>query len=82
MIAGGAANRHWALKSPVPLRPRESEKGSTVLNGWNHFRLGGVTPYLIDSPDLIGLSPRAGAVSFRSWPGQVGGFYFGGCSSP
>ena len=32
MIAGGAAYRYWALKSPVPIRPRELEKGSTIVD--------------------------------------------------
>jgi hypothetical protein len=31
MIAGGAAYGYWALKSPVPIRPRELEKGSTIV---------------------------------------------------
>jgi hypothetical protein len=55
MIAGGAAYRYWALKSPVPIRAREPEKGSTVLTR-EPFRPAGINPYLIDSPDFIGLS--------------------------
>jgi hypothetical protein len=56
MIAGGTAYRHWALKSPVSIRPRELEKGSTV---WivELFRPPGIESALIDSPDFHGLSP-------------------------
>jgi hypothetical protein len=57
MIAGGAAYRYWALKSPVPIRPRELEKGSTVFGAPEPFRGGGVNLYLIESPDFHGLSP-------------------------
>jgi hypothetical protein len=57
MIAGGAAYRYWALKSPVPIRPRELEKGSTVVAGPELFRGCGIDVFLIDSPDFHGLSP-------------------------
>src|SRR4051812_46123287 len=55
MIAGGAAYGYWALKSPVPIRAREPEKGSTILR-WEPSRSGGVNPHLTDSPDFTGLS--------------------------
>jgi hypothetical protein len=57
MIAGGAAYRYWALKSPVHIRPREPEKGSTVRICWNEFGRSGFHPDLIDSPRLTGPSP-------------------------
>jgi hypothetical protein len=62
MIAGGAAYRYWALKSPVSVRPRELEKGSTIVVALELFRGGGINAYLIDSPDFHGLSspPRWG----------------------
>ena len=51
MIAGGAAYGYWALKSPVPIRAREPEKGSTISRR-EPTRPGGVNPHLIDSPDF------------------------------
>jgi hypothetical protein len=54
MIAGGAAYRYWALKSPVPIRAREPEKGSTIVRP-EPFRPDGINLYLIDSPDFHGL---------------------------
>jgi hypothetical protein len=44
MIAGGAAYRYWALKSPVPIRPRELEKGSTIVGSPELFRGNGINP--------------------------------------
>ncbi len=87
MIAGGAAYGYWALKSPVHIRPRELEKGSTVLDAPEPIRGGGVSPYLIDSPDFHGLSPPPRWGCFLSQSageppaGQQAGLYFGGCSS-
>jgi hypothetical protein len=51
IIAGGAAYPYWALKSPVLIRARELEKGSTVVSR-NHSGPGGINLYLIDSPDF------------------------------
>jgi hypothetical protein len=72
MIAGGAAYGYWALKSPVPIRAREPEKGSTIFAGRNRSGPAALNLYLIDSPDFSGLSAvRAGAFLFRGARGQA-----------
>jgi hypothetical protein len=78
MIAGGAAYGYWVLKSPVPIRPRELEKGSTIGTP-EPFRLGGINPSLIDSPDFYGLSAYLRWGRFLSGAGA--GFAGGGFTS-
>jgi hypothetical protein len=80
MIAGGAAYRYWALKSPVPIRARELEKGSTGLTR-EPSGLAGINPHLIDSPDFHGLSALSRCGRFLSGRAKRR-FYFGGRSSP
>jgi hypothetical protein len=83
MIAGGAAYRYWALKSPVPIRAREPEKGSTIRKAGTIPALPALTLYLIDSPDFAGLSAFLALRPFCfGRQAACARLYFGGRNSP
>jgi hypothetical protein len=72
MIAGGAANGYWALKSPSTPTSARTGKRFNRPQWPEPFSAARVNPHLIDSPDLIGLSPppRRGRFSFAGKTAQ------------